>query len=128
MNVCWLCGVPSQLPFAAGRVTVVAPPPAVGESTPPDRTKSRFEVTGGPDGDADGETDGDADGETDGEADGDAEGGPLGSGVGLTIPPPAFPPLHVNAPVVAVRPAGTASVTPLEKVTVIADPLMFAAW
>ena len=24
--------------------------------------------------------------------------------------------------------AGTASVTPLEKVTVIADPLMFAAW
>ena len=72
-------------------------------------------------------TDGDADGDADGEADGDAEGGPLGSGVGLTIPPPALPPLQVNAPVVTVWPAGTASVRPLEKVTVMALPVMFDA-
>jgi hypothetical protein len=78
-------------------------------------------VTGGPEGEADGDTDGEAEGDADGDADGEAVG------VGLPIPPPALPPLHVNAPVVAVRPAGTASVRPSEKVTVIAAAVMFDA-
>ncbi len=51
---------------------------------------------------------------------------PVGVGVG-SVPPPALPPLQVNAPDVAVFPAGTASVVPLEKVTVSAFLVMFDA-
>jgi hypothetical protein len=56
-----------------------------------------------------------------GETDGDALGEPLAEVVGDgSVPPPALPPLQVYAPVVAVFPAATVRVVPVEKVTVMA--------
>lgn len=56
-------------------------------------------------------------------------GGVVGGGVvgpGVT-PPAALPPLQVYAPVVAVLPAPTVRLVPLENVTVIGDAVGFDA-
>src|SRR5690606_25151147 len=54
-------------------------------------------------------------------------GGWVVVGPGPVTPPVALPPDQVCAPEATVRPAGTASVVPFEKLTVIGAPVMFEA-